>query len=244
MKAQSSKRSLWKTRWWKPRLWDTGKTSPTALSSGYLQTFALPLAFAVLLQPLSFAQESASAEMKPRPGAAETPLPQPAPDQIPDSPGVVQARLARSQEPQITAHANAPSQAPASSAPTESSAQSAAPSNEASSPQDSQSTAPKSQTDVPDMPPAPEPRADADNNQLSGSKTAIINQPVGTAVAQPLQTTGIAASRPAGAAVAPAGQRRVRTILIRAGALVGAGVAIGTTMALSQASPSRPPGAH
>jgi len=244
MKAQSSKPSLWKTRWWKPRLWDTRKTSSTALSSGYLQTFALPLAFAVLLQPLSFAQESASAEMKPRPGAAEAPLPLPAPDQIPDSPGVVQARLARSQEPQITAQANAPSQAPASSAPTESSAQSAAPSNEASSPQDSQSTAPKSQTDVPDMPPAPEPRADADNNQLSGSKTAIINQPVGTAVAQPLQTTGIAASRPAGAAVAPAGQRRVRTILIRAGALVGAGVAIGTTMALSQASPSRPPGAH
>jgi len=96
----------------------------------------------------------------------------------------------------------------------------------------------------PDMPPVPESKADANNAQLSGSKTAIINQPVGTAVAQPLQTTGIAASRPAGAAVAPAGQRRVRTILIRAGALVGAGVAIGTTMALSQASPSKPPGAH
>jgi hypothetical protein len=260
MKAQSPRPRLWKTNFWKARLWKpwlwatrlwatrlwaTRKTgSSAAPSSAYLQTFALPLAFAVLLQPVSFAQESTSAEMKPRPAAAETPLSQPASDQIPDSPGVVQARLARSQEPQIAAQANAPSQPTASTAPSEAPAQSPVSSDEASSPQNSQSIPPKPQTDVPDMPPAPEPRADADNNQLSGSKTAIINQPVGTAAAQPLQTTGIAASRPAGAAVAPAGQRRVRTILIRAGALVGAGVAIGTTMALSQASPSRPPGAH
>jgi hypothetical protein len=240
MKAQSPKLSLWKTRLWKPRLWDT--RSQPAPSSGYLHTFALPLAFAVLLQPLSFAQESASDEMKPRPAATETPRRQPAADQIPDSPGVVQARLARSQEPQTAAQADAPSQAPTSTEPSESPAQSSVPSNETSLPQDSQSTPAKPQTDVPDMPPAPESQADADNPRRS--KTAIINQPVGTAVAQPLQTTGIAASRPAGAAVAPSGQRRVRTILIRAGALVGAGVAIGTTMALSQASPSKPPGAH
>lgn len=78
----------------------------------------------------------------------------------------------------------------------------------------------------------------------AASQASTPHAPLGTAVAQPLQTTGVAASRPAGTAVAPAGQRRVRTILIRVGSLVGAGVAIGTTMALSQGSPGRPPGSH
>lgn len=69
-------------------------------------------------------------------------------------------------------------------------------------------------------------------------------EPVGTAAAKTVPTTGIAASRPAGSALAPAKQRRVRSILIRTGALVGAAAAIGATMALSMGSPSRPPGAH
>ena len=72
----------------------------------------------------------------------------------------------------------------------------------------------------------------------------IPNEPLGTAAAGSLPTTGVAGSRPAGAALAPARQRRVRTILIRMGVLVGAGVAVGTTFALSQASPSKPPGGH
>jgi hypothetical protein len=68
-------------------------------------------------------------------------------------------------------------------------------------------------------------------------------QPVGTAVAEPANTSGIAASEPAGVAVAPAKQHRTRVLLIKVGALVGAGVALGTVVALSKASPSKPPGA-
>ena len=48
----------------------------------------------------------------------------------------------------------------------------------------------------------------------------------------------------AGVAVAPAKQRRVRTIVIRVGAIVGAGVAVGSVVALTAATSSKPPGAH
>jgi hypothetical protein len=69
-------------------------------------------------------------------------------------------------------------------------------------------------------------------------------KPAGTAAAEAPHATGIAASQPAGVAVAPAKQRRVRTIVLRVGAIVGAGVAIGTVVALTAATSSRPPGAH
>jgi len=65
-------------------------------------------------------------------------------------------------------------------------------------------------------------------------------EPVGTAASQSVKATGIAASQPAGAAIAPAKQRRTRSILIKVGALVGAGIAVGTVVGLSSASPSRP----
>jgi anti-anti-sigma factor len=65
-------------------------------------------------------------------------------------------------------------------------------------------------------------------------------EPVGTAAAQFVKTTGVAASKPAGAAIAPAKQRRARSILIKVGVIVGAGIAVGTVVALSSASPSRP----
>jgi hypothetical protein len=65
-------------------------------------------------------------------------------------------------------------------------------------------------------------------------------KPVGTAAAPYEKTTGVAASRPAGAVIAPAKQRRARSILIRVGVVVGGAVAIGTVVALSHGSPSRP----
>jgi len=65
-------------------------------------------------------------------------------------------------------------------------------------------------------------------------------QPVGTAVAPYEKTTGVAASRPSGVVIAPAKQRRARSILIRVGIVAGAAVAIGTVVALSTASHSRP----
>lgn len=70
------------------------------------------------------------------------------------------------------------------------------------------------------------------------------HQPLGTAAAPNIPTSGIAASRPAGAALAPAKQRRVRSILIKMGAIAGVGVAIGATLALTKGSPSTPPGAR
>jgi hypothetical protein len=69
-------------------------------------------------------------------------------------------------------------------------------------------------------------------------------EPSGTAAARAANPAGVAASEPAGAAIAPAKQKRVRTILISAAAVLGAGAAIGAVAALSAGSPSRPPGAH
>ena len=66
-------------------------------------------------------------------------------------------------------------------------------------------------------------------------------QPVGTAAAPPEGAAGVTASRPAGAVIAPAKQRRARAILIRVGLLVGAGVAVGTVLALTRGTPSQPP---
>jgi|HubBroStandDraft_1064217.scaffolds.fasta_scaffold62871_2 hypothetical protein len=66
------------------------------------------------------------------------------------------------------------------------------------------------------------------------------NKPVGTAAAPYEKTTGVTASRPAGAVIAPAKQRRARSILIRVGVVVGAAVAVGTVVALSRGSSSRP----
>jgi hypothetical protein len=71
--------------------------------------------------------------------------------------------------------------------------------------------------------------------QPSGSST-----PLGTAVAPYEKGTGIAASRPAGAVIAPAKQKRTRSFMIKVGVLIGAAVAVGTVVGLSSASPSRP----
>jgi len=69
-------------------------------------------------------------------------------------------------------------------------------------------------------------------------------KPVGTAASEAPSVTGVAASQPAGVAIAPARQHRVRTIVLKMGAIIGAGVAVGTVVALTAATPSRPPGAH
>jgi len=66
-------------------------------------------------------------------------------------------------------------------------------------------------------------------------------QPSGTAVAPPVQVSGGAASKPAGVAIAPPKQRQVRSLLLKLGLLAGAGVAIGTVVGLSAASPGHVP---
>ncbi len=82
------------------------------------------------------------------------------------------------------------------------------------------------------------------HGQQAQTQQRAPQNPVGTAVAEPTHAAGIAASQPAGVAIAPAKQHRVRTIVIRVGAIIGAGVAVGTIVALTAATPSKPPGAH
>jgi len=82
--------------------------------------------------------------------------------------------------------------------------------------------------------PSGTPQSGLEQQQSGGAN------PVGTAAAPYEKPSGVAASRPAGAAIAPAKQRRVRSFLIKMGVVVGAGVAVGTVLALSHGSPSRP----
>jgi hypothetical protein len=69
-------------------------------------------------------------------------------------------------------------------------------------------------------------------------------QPVGTAAAEGPAVRGITAAQPAGVAIAPGKQRRVRTIVIRVGAIVGGAAALGAVIALTAGTSSKPPGAH
>ena len=85
-----------------------------------------------------------------------------------------------------------------------------------------------------DNDPSNAPRA-AQGQQQNGAQA-----PLGTAVAPYEKGIGIAASRPAGAVIAPAKQRRTRSFVIKLGVLIGACAAVGTVVALSSASPSQP----
>jgi hypothetical protein len=91
--------------------------------------------------------------------------------------------------------------------------------------------------------PSPQP-VQSQSPAAAASQQQAPQKPVGTAVAEAPNASGIAASQPAGVAIAPAKQRRVRTIVLRMGAIVGAGVAVGSVVALTAATPSKPPGAH
>jgi len=112
----------------------------------------------------------------------------------------------------------------------------------------------KAQQDAPQQTTAqaPSSQASADPNQTAPNQTdsnqtnenAKPQRPVGTAAAEAPKVNGVTAAQPAGVAIAPAKQRRVRTIVLRVGALVGAGAALGTVIALTAATPSKPPGAH
>jgi hypothetical protein len=98
------------------------------------------------------------------------------------------------------------------------------------------STNPQNAPEVP-SPQLADPATRPSNPQSDQQQNS---HPVGTAAAPVVKPTGVAASRPAGAVIAPAKQRRMRTIVIRVGIIVAAGVAVGTVVALSRSSPARP----
>lgn len=98
-----------------------------------------------------------------------------------------------------------------------------------------------SESELPENPSPASDQAQSETSQpAAGPSQDNAHRPVGTAAAPYEPVTGVAASRPAGAAIAPAKQRRVRTFLISLGVIAGAGIAVGSVMALSHGSPSRP----
>lgn len=69
-----------------------------------------------------------------------------------------------------------------------------------------------------------------------------LTEPVGAAAAEGVTTAGGAAAKPAGAAIAPAKQHQTRSLMIKIGAALAAGAALGTVFALSHSTSSLPPG--
>jgi hypothetical protein len=118
----------------------------------------------------------------------------------------------------------------------------AAPAQQAESapPGQSQSRAPDSGVQGPDANSAPSQTPSESPQAAPPQQPAVPHEPVGTAAAPYEKVTGVPASRPAGAAIAPAKQKGARSILIKVGLIVAAGVAIGTVVALSTASSSKP----
>ena len=95
------------------------------------------------------------------------------------------------------------------------------------------------------LPDSPSAAQSGNQTQPADQKgSAASQEPRGTAAAEAARTHGGAASKPAGAAIAPAKQRRTRSLLIKLGIIAGAGAALGTVYGLSKGSPSRPPGAR
>lgn len=100
--------------------------------------------------------------------------------------------------------------------------------------------------DIPDNP-TPSSSATSGGNQQAALQQQPQDQqqngarePVGTAAAPYEKPLGVPASRPAGAAIAPAKQKRRSSIGIKLGLLIATGVAVGTVVGLSSASSSRP----
>jgi hypothetical protein len=75
-----------------------------------------------------------------------------------------------------------------------------------------------------------------------GPKPKPQAEPVGAATAESVPTTGGAAAKPAGIAIAPAKQHQTRSLMLKIGAVLAAGAALGTVYALSHGTSSTPPG--
>jgi len=141
------------------------------------------------------------------------------------------ASLAKVEQPSLAGLPDSPGAVASKSAETSQQSGSPASTSLASQSQSSQTGA-TTQT----QPPAP--------NQSQPPSQTQPQRPVGTAAAEAPNATGIAASQPAGVAVAPAKQRRARTMVLRVGAIIGAGVAVGSVVALTAGTSSKPPGAR
>lgn len=128
------------------------------------------------------------------------------------------------------------------SAPQSDSGNSSAPANPPATIPDSPSA---SQSSTQDATPPGEDNGNKQQSPATGTaQNPKLQRPVGTAAAAAPKVNGVTAAQPAGVAIAPAKQHRVRTIVIRTGAILGAGAALGAVVALTAGTPSKPPGAH
>jgi hypothetical protein len=122
-----------------------------------------------------------------------------------------------------------------------------APNQEQRQTPDSAQVPAKQQDELPDSPSVMRAPADASQQSEPTRPSQPFIQgdqkPVGTAAAEAAIVRGTGASKPAGMAIAPGKQRQTRSFLIKMGAILGAGAAVGTVMALTMASSSKPPGA-
>jgi hypothetical protein len=133
-------------------------------------------------------------------------------------------------------------QEPDQTRPTQVPDDSSKPPQSAASPhQDNSPTAPVHH-ELPDAP-APAQPVQQSQNQSSAQPQNPASVTSGAAGAKAPPVKGVPASRPVGAAIAPAKQHQRRSLLIKVGLVAGAAVAVGSAVALSKASPSKPPGA-
>jgi predicted lipid-binding transport protein (Tim44 family) len=104
----------------------------------------------------------------------------------------------------------------------------------ANPPQQSNTASQKQDDSLPDAP------------QSQSTQTPSSQQPAtvpsGVAGAKAPNVKGAPVAQPAGAAIAPVRQRGHRSLLIKLGLLAGAGIAVGSVVALSEKSPARTPG--
>jgi hypothetical protein len=204
-----------------------------------VQALSKRLLVAAMLSMLCVAPRLAAAQT---PAGAASASAQPSTD-FPDSPGSVRYP-SRGDIAQATEPSQPVNQAPAAQAPA---AQNPATQDSATQGSATQGSATQGSATQDPASPAPvstQPATQAPPSAQTAPPQRDVQKPAGTAASPIEKSTGIAASNPAGVAIAPAKQKRSRSILIKVGALVGAGAALGTVMALSQASPSKPPGAH
>lgn len=116
----------------------------------------------------------------------------------------------------------------------------------ASPPQSSQSSSSQSSTSQKpedSLPDAPQAQSGQQPTSQQSQSQQPASVPSGAAAAKAADVKGAPVAQPSGAAVAPPRQRGHRSLVLKLGLLAGAGIAVGSAVALSKGSPSRPPGA-
>jgi hypothetical protein len=110
----------------------------------------------------------------------------------------------------------------------------------AQQPATNQQAQPATPAQQPDAPAPAFASRSQDGAQAGDQEKRDAQNPVGTAAGPLTRPTGVAGSRPAGAAIAPSKQKRVKAIYIRVALIVAGAAAAGAVIGLSKGSPSHP----